>query len=500
MNSLCEQLADHQYAVALVLFVAGVLFFYVKQQSSGLHRPPRVPYWIPWLGSAIEMGRNPDAFFEKMTQRYGPVFKLKTVGKSMIYVTSPTLIQSIFRDSKHYDFHDIRMKMNEEVFLIPGAAMPPDLVKSWFLAHHRVLAPTSVPEMLKHYTHHAHHNVLASIAEMSGRKTRMADFIVPTAYEATGKALFGELFPARQTLANFQRFDRDFPLMAAGAPGFMLAKARRAWWNVISVLEDYVKEVELDEDVDVPPLAKLTLDVKQQGGWDARTAAIVMAADMWASQTNGLWAAYWVMAFMLFEPNGLAPLVAEIDRARTSWVSQHPEKTLDATTFHEFMADSTKAMPLLASAVQESLRISSSVMPIRRVVEPVELGGYSLQKDDVVIAVTRAVHLDDEIHPDAAAFRVDRYCEGKTFTKDGRSVPNHSMPFGGGVSICEGRHFVIGELKTLVALILTYATVELADRSGVRPEFDWSRLGSGIMQPRGDIDVIVRKREFSTLV
>ncbi|OCH85566.1 cytochrome P450 [Obba rivulosa] len=498
MDALPEPLTGYYGLLfAFLLLAIGVLVVYTNYRSSGLHRPPRLPYWIPWLGSAIEIGKDPDTFFERTIQKLGPVFRLKTVGRDMIYVASPTLIQSIFRDTKHYDFAEIRLQMNA-IFLIPKYALPPDMVAHYFPAHHRVLAPNSVPDMLKHYTRQAHHFVTEAIASHSGRKIPLADFIVPAAYNATAKALFGHSFPADKTFDGFKRFDAAFPLMVADAPGFMFAKARRAWANVIDVLESYVEELERTEDIDVPPLARLTLDTKQQAGWDAGIAASVMAGDLWASQANGLWAAYWVLVFMLLEPHGLAPLVAEIDRARASWTSSHADKSLDAETFHEFMMDSVKALPLLTSAVQESLRISSSVMPIRRVVEPVELGGYQLQKDDTVLCVTRSVHLDDEIHPDAASFRMDRYCEGQKFTKDGKPVPNHSMPFGGGVSICEGRHFVMGELKALIALILTYATVELADESVVRPQFDWSRLGSGIMQPRGDINVVIGKRKFTT--
>lgn len=36
-----------------------------KTSNSGTRAPPRVPYWLPWIGSAVEMGKDPDAFFKR---------------------------------------------------------------------------------------------------------------------------------------------------------------------------------------------------------------------------------------------------------------------------------------------------------------------------------------------------------------------------------------------------------------------------------------------------
>ena len=49
--------------------VAGVLLLliartvYKKNQNIG--RPPVVSYTVPWVGSAIELGKSPDGFFKR---------------------------------------------------------------------------------------------------------------------------------------------------------------------------------------------------------------------------------------------------------------------------------------------------------------------------------------------------------------------------------------------------------------------------------------------------
>jgi len=94
------------------VIVAGVLLLviaraaYKKNQTTG--RPPAVSYTIPWVGSAIDLGRGPDAFFKRVvyveqlftrleagdnfpvfSAKYGDIFTVKAFGRSITYVTSP---------------------------------------------------------------------------------------------------------------------------------------------------------------------------------------------------------------------------------------------------------------------------------------------------------------------------------------------------------------------------------------------------------------------------
>ena len=123
---------------------------------------------------------------------------------------------------------------------------------------------------------------------------------------------------------------------------------------------------------------------------------------------------------------------------RHEWQKAHPATPLGTAFFEEIASNST-SLPLLTSAIQETLRYTSSTFSMRRVAAPVKLAGYDLRVGDKVVCVTRPTHLDDEIHPRAAEFDMRRYLEAPRAMKDGKVVANHSMPFGGGISMCEGR-------------------------------------------------------------
>ena len=147
-------------------------------------------------------------------------------------------------------------------------------------------------------------------------------------------------------------------------------------------------------------------------------------------------AGYWLIALNLQRKDGLRPLAEEIDEAATSWKQQNPDQQIED---HLYEFTSTAELPLLTSAIQETLRYAASVMSIRRVTEPVVFGGHRFDTNDEILCMTRSVHLDEEIHENASEYDPRRYMKQKKFSKNGKIVTNHSMPWGGGVSMCEGR-------------------------------------------------------------
>ena len=71
--------------------------------------------------------------------------------------------------------------------------------------------------------------------------------------------------------------------------------------------------------------------------------------------------------------------------------------------------------------------------------ETIELGGYTFNRGDEVVCLARTVHLDPEIHERSNEYIPTRYMTQGKFMKNGKPVMNHTMLWGGGVSMCEGR-------------------------------------------------------------
>ena len=169
---------------------------------------------------------------------------------------------------------------------------------------------------------------------------------------------------------------------------------------------------------------------------DSKVVGAGFASFFFTLMTNSPSAAYWLIVLNLQREDGLQPLTDEIDEAVASWKQQNPGQRIEGH-LHEFV--STAELPLLTSTTRETLRYTTSAMSIRCVTEPVKFGDYRFDKGDEIVCIIRSVHLDEEIHENASEYDPRRYMKQKKFSKNGKTVTNHSMPWGGGAFICRGR-------------------------------------------------------------
>ncbi|PIL31823.1 cytochrome P450 [Ganoderma sinense ZZ0214-1] len=497
-----------QSPLSFALVLVGLYWVHKFIRGIDVSRPPRAPYWIPWVGNAIDMGKDPDGFFSNMTKIHGPIFRVKTLGQEMIFVTSPSLISQVYRNSQvcgrcdlrlthslkysqSFDFLAVRVEMGRDVFTIRdeiGAS--PYMLDTYMHSLHHALLPTTIGPMVSTFLTSVHDTLLGVISSMDGASGPLKTFIVPPAYRAGAHAAFGPDFPAEKTWKAFQMFDESLPMLSAGLPKFILRKPLKAWDEIIDVIEEYLVDNE-DHLEDLGPFVQVGIDGRRDN-WMSRDIATVLAVQLWAIEANVMWATYWLIAELLQQPEGLLPLVAELDDVRKQWQAEHPSTPLGPAFFNEVIVSSPERVPLLTSAIQEILRYRSSVFSMRRVTTAVTLGGYQLRLGEKVICATRQVHLDDEIHPGAEEFDIRRYLDPPRPLRDGKLVPNHSMPFGGGVSM----HMAMIELRLFIAILLTYGSLEIDEGCTTRPEVLRGRMGLGIMHAKGDMDVILRKRKL----
>ena len=197
-------------------------------------------------------------------------------------------------------------------------------------------------------------------------------------------------------------------------------------------------------------------------------------------------------------------------------------------------------MPKLESVVSEVLRMCIASITLRHVMEPfaLKLGDQSVLlrgKDQVILAPT-LTHYDASIYPNPTVFQWDRFLmpagnnkeqgareeEEDTNVSLSRAKPKPArykngvkvpasialQPFGGGSTMCPGRHFALAEIKAFVALVLVKwdidfgkeddDNVELAfGKKGV-PKLEQARAGLGSLPPlKGDkVKCRWRPRQF----
>ena len=109
----------------------------------------------------------------------------------------------------------------------------------------------------------------------------------------------------------------------------------------------------------------------------------------------------------------------------------------------------------LTATIQETLRLRPVIsIVLRRLTEPVEIGGYELPAGVSVAPSIYLMHRNPEIYPSPQAFEPERFLDNPPGTYTW-------IPFGGGVRRCLGAAFAQLEMAVVLR--------ELVSRRGIRP-------------------------------
>ncbi len=117
----------------------------------------------------------------------------------------------------------------------------------------------------------------------------------------------------------------------------------------------------------------------------------------------------------------------------------------------------------LTATVQETLRLRPViVVVIRKLTEPVELGGHRLPAGARVVPCIHLVHRDPQIYPDPDRFLPERFLDNPPGTYTW-------IPFGGGVRRCLGAAFAQFEMAVVLRELVRRYEVGPADPKSERP-------------------------------
>jgi hypothetical protein len=196
------------------------------------------------------------------------------------------------------------------------------------------------------------------------------------------------------------------------------------------------------------------------------------------------------------------PLVLEDLRQELSTIILTTE-TPDGVPIHKIDITQIKTRcPLLTSTFQEMLRCRAMGTSVRQVMEDTLLDGkYLLKKDGIIQMPSRVIHTDQEIW----GRDVDQF-DHRRFTKDGleaarkrgdgakRPSPAAFRAFGGGHTLCPGRHFATTEIMTTVIMFVVRYELKPVSGDWAAPTCAKTNIAATIMEPDTDIDLLVQPR------
>lgn len=440
--------------------------------------PPLITGALPFLGVALSFGRDAMALLARCRRIHGDVFTLYLGGQRMTFVADPLSYADVLK-AKQLSFTPIAEEVMHSGFGVPrihelSCREQLDQASRTFLKGQH-LSPLSgrMEQRLR--------ALLVELGDDEWREVPLHRLIWDLMFAAGTDALFGEGLNSADSAKAFEAFDRQFPLLLAGMPAFMVASGTDGLTKLAAIFASSGRD----------PSEWMVYRNELLGEVDAEQRGRIQTALLWAAHANTIPAAFWTLAQLLREPEALAAVRAELD------VHADPP---DAAGMPAALPLATlDRLRVLDSAVNEALRLSSGSLTVRKVTEAFELetrsGRFKLRVGDRVCLAPYLTHHDPEIFAEPDRYRFDRFyseTEVKQFYKGGERVGFALMPFGAGRSMCPGRFFALAEVKLLVALMLSRFELELAGEAW--PQLDLSRVGLGIHPPKTELLVRLRRR------
>jgi cytochrome P450 len=143
------------------------------------------------------------------------------------------------------------------------------------------------------------------------------------------------------------------------------------------------------------------------------------------------------------------------------------------------------AAPYLEAVCHETLRLYPVVGEVVRLLRaPLKLGAWTIPTGVPVSAGIALIHARADLYPEPAAFRPERFLEGRKF------APHEYLPFGGGARRCIGAAFALYEMKVVLGTLLARYRFTLTKKDPERPVMRNLAMG-----PRGRVGVMALERD-----
>ncbi|KAI1777003.1 cytochrome P450 [Hypoxylon cercidicola] len=482
---------------AYSLLLYGLLrFLEVKLYMHDHAEPPIVRSRIPFLGHLLGLIRFGVSYYRILREHNDlPILTVLLASQKVYVVNSPTLVSQIYRRPKIIDSNPPFLTM---IFKKLFAFCDDDLQ---LLSHGSLRQDTKVTEhsMLERgmaSMNDIYRDIMSSAAgrleslAVEGPETiHLQDWLQTILPLSTADGIFGTNNPLTRSptfLDRFWQFDRGlkgltmspFPSLTSPGP----TEARR---SLVLAFKDLVQRYEnASSDILLCDLLRQTASLARRHGRDTEYIARYFFAVYVAFVINTVPVAFWTIAHILQRPELLTTVGNEVSKVIALNPTAHsgsgelepPRVVLDAAMVREHC-------PTLRLTLEEVLRYVSSSISTMVVNEDILINNeYLLKKGALVQIAATAIHTDPNIWgQNAAVFDVNRPLQNK----DKQIHPSAYRTFGGGSTLCPGRHLACDEILAFTAMFIY--TFDSQVIGGLPPRDTTDMLS--VMKPAGDMDL-----------
>jgi cytochrome P450 len=397
------------------------------------------------------------------SEKYGKIFTIILFGKRTHIVSDYKVYPGIQKKPKLFSFNPIVHEMGQK---LGGKVKDFD--------------PSMVRESAMKFTKYLQGKDLEEISKVFGRLTlkklqemfeahskngemivNLHEFVRTVLFNSSSKTIIGEDFDSDSTENDFFKFDDNLRIISFGLPRYFTQFAFDAKQRVL-------KEIEKNDFSKSCRFVNVEKDEKTQ-----EEMANYAFSMLGASQTNTISGGFWMFYEIISNPNLKKQILEEIG---DKFSIENYEESIDS-------------MEVLNGAFHETMRFHNMGVSLRQALEPctleVDSKVYNIRKGDRIFMLPVS-YKDPSIFENPEAFDALRYKKEK-FTEE---MKNSSVPFGGGIHLCPGRHFASNEIKLFCILMLKHFNCEINEDKKIENNY----RGIAFLSPSSDIQIKITKK------
>jgi len=222
--------------------------------------------------------------------------------------------------------------------------------------------------------------------------------------------------------------------------------------------------------------------LEEELGMSVRDRAIRTMQQYWVTNANAFKVAFWMLSYIIHSDRLLSAVVKELLPALAS-----PSAEVDI----DYLLNQC---PLLDSIWNDILRLTASSSTYRFVVSDTTIRGKMFRAGHKLLIPQRQTLLDASVFGNnAAEFDAERFMRDKKLANS-----TSFRPFGGGVSMCSGRHVAKREAFAFVGSVLARYEVQLVNPAKGKqkfPRLNVTNPNLGLMGPMPQDDLVLEIKE-----
>ncbi|GJP90382.1 hypothetical protein CBS147321_1526 [Aspergillus niger] len=482
----------------LLLLIGSIFLRMVLDCTQDSREPPAVDLSIPFISPFFRMCWTGFDYYRK--NRRFPIYTIRLPGLRLYVVNSTSLISAVQHHPRTLSFSPILARVAGTLI---GATKPGC----------KVLGDDDENGFIRRF-HDFNQSALSAGRGLEAIRTRFWELVTlsqsrqytdspgyPGMYEwishevmmATSEAMYGVQNPFRDpgNRAAWQQYQIGTTRLTIGwLPSIIANQPLRAREALVQSFEQYYSKRGFEADQASSYMKDQYLVFSRSGLSDsdiARTQAAFSIAILGNTIPAAFWLLYHIYSNEIILQDCRKELYAALQKRSQENDDHRP--MLDLSSLEQ-------SCPILASTFKETLRTHSMGTSVTQVVQDQVINNqYLLKKGSMVMIPAIIQHSDPSVWgDDVNEFNYRRFVRQNTNDRKRSHNPVGFRVFGGGWTLCPGRHVAASVILGFAAC--TILNFDMKPRSGewVMPTVEKSHLGAAIAPPDEDIDIELRCR------